>query len=326
MDALHNIEGMFLGNIENKTTVEVTDGNLKKYEKAMNSGEYLMVSFTRADAVTGDLSFVEDDITVVMKSDQITGKPYALKYRAQKLGEQYCVKVQHIDTEKKVVTVSHHAARSEKRPEIEKELDKYLARKEQTPIMLKGRVLKVQQKNVNGITVDTGVWLDLCGVGIPGYIYIGNWKKTFTETLQGKVNYGDIVDVMVLSKVDGRNGMYYYSCSRKELLADPWENAELREKYHKGDIVKIKCVSKKDGFWYGEINGLPDIQVLAEYPSQKHNFSIVPGFSYLGTLYHVDIKERSLKARVFQALSFDKMAEDSNRKPTDKADEQLQEE
>jgi len=116
---------------------------------------------------------------------------------------------------------------------------------------------------------------------------------------------------VVLSKVDGKNGMYYYSCSRKELVDDPWDSKELHEKYHKGDIVKIKCLSKRDNFWYGEINGLPDIQVLAEYPSHKHDFSIVPGFSYLGTLYHVDIKERSLKARVFQALTFDKMAEES---------------
>lgn len=311
MDVLHNIAGMFLGNKENKNVAGVNARNLKKYEEAKKTGEYLMLSFTRADAITGDLSFVEDDITVVMKSDQISGKPYALKYRAQKLEEQYCVKVLNIDTEKKIVEVSHHAARCEKRPEIEKELDKYLARKEQTPIMLKGKVMKVQRKKANEAMVDTGVWLDLCGVGIPGYIYIGNWKKTFTETLQGKVNYGDVVDVMVLSKVDGKNGMYYYSCSRKELVDDPWDSKELHEKYHKGDIVKIKCLSKRDNFWYGEINGLPDIQVLAEYPSHKHDFSIVPGFSYLGTLYHVDIKERSLKARVFQALTFDKLAEES---------------
>ena len=311
MDVLHNIAGMFLSNKESKTVSTVNARNLKKYEEAKKTGEYLMLSFTRADAITGDLSFVEDDITVVMKSDQISGKPYALKYRAQKLEEQYCVKVLNIDAERKIVEVSHHSARCEKRPEIEKELDKYLARKEQTPIVLKGKVMKVQRKKVDESMVDTGVWLDLCGVGIPGYIYIGNWKKTFTETLQGKVNYGDVVDVVVLSKVDGKNGMYYYSCSRKELVDDPWDSKELHEKYHKGDIVKIKCLSKRDNFWYGEINGLPDIQVLAEYPSRKHEFSIVPGFSYLGTLYHVDIKERSLKARVFQALTFEKMAGES---------------
>ena len=93
MDVLHNIAGMFLGNKENKNVAGVNARNLKKYEEAKKTGEYLMLSFTRADAITGDLSFVEDDITVVMKSDQISGKPYALKYRAQKLEEQYCVKV-----------------------------------------------------------------------------------------------------------------------------------------------------------------------------------------------------------------------------------------
>lgn len=317
MNTLQSIAGMFLGKQESRVISETNTRNLKKYEEARKNGEYMMLSFTRADAVTGDLSFVEDDVTVIMRSDQISGKPYALKFRAQKLEEQYCVKVMNVDAENRIVEVSHHAARSEKRPEIEKELDKYLSKKEQTPIILKGKVMKVQRKKVNEEMVDTGVWLDLCGVGIPGFIYVGNWKKTFTETLQGKVAYGDIVEVMVLSKVDGKNGMYYYSCSRKELVEDPWDSAELHEKYHKGDIVKIKCLSKRDNFWYGEINGLPDIQVLAEYPSQKHDFSIMPGFSYLGTLYHVDIKERSLKARVFQALSFEQMAEGAGEQPRD---------
>lgn len=326
MNTLHDVTNLFLGNAGNRPVVTEKAGNLKKYELAYRSGEYMMLGFTRVDSVTGDLSLVDEDITVIMPADQISGKPYDLRYRAQKLDDVYCVKVIRVDPERKVVYVSHQEARLEKRPEIEAELDKILASKEKTPVIVKGKVLKIQTKNAGGIIVDTGVWLDLCGVGIPAFIYVGNWKKTFTETLRGKASYGDIVDVTVLEKVERKNGMYYYSCSRKELVQDPWEEKELNEKYHKGDIVKIRCLSKRENHWFGEINGLTDIQVFVEYPSQKHDFAIVPGMEYMGTIYYINTEERSLKARVFQALSFEQIEEENEKNPTDDGSDEMDKE
>lgn len=316
MNTLYDITNLFLGNSGNRPTMAEKTGNLKKYELAYKSGEYIMLGFTRVDSVTGDLSLVDEDITVILPADQISGKPYDLRYRAQKLDDVYCVKVIRVDPERKVVYVSHQEARLEKRPEIETQLEKLLAAKDKTPIIVKGKVLKIQTRNIDGRTVDTGVWLDLCGVGIPAFIYVGNWKKTFTETLRGKTSYGDIVDVMVLEKVERKKGMYYYSCSRKELVQDPWDSKELNEKYHKGDIVKIRCLSKRENHWFGEINGLTDIQVFAEYPSQKHDFAIVPGMEYMGTIYYINTEERSLKARVFQALSFEQITEENEKGST----------
>jgi len=327
MNTLQNISDLFLGKPVNKSSEYEKAGHIHKYEQAYQSGEYMMMSFTRVDSVTGDLSLVEEDITVVMPSDQISGKAYDLRFRAQKLEDVYCVKVIGIDAAKKCVYVSHQAARLEKRPEIEEELQKCLISKVKTPIVVKGKVLKIQTKMVQGEPVDTGVWLDLCGVGIPGFIYVGNWKMTFTEALRGKVSYGDIVDVLVIDRVEQNNGMFYYACSRKELAQDPWESRELNEKYHKGDIVKIKCLSKRDNHWFGEINGLEDIQVFVEYPSQRHNFPIVPGMDYMGTIYYINPKERSLKARVFQALSLEQIIE-ADEKPAEEeqAAEEPQEE
>ncbi len=207
MNTLQNISDLFLGNQGNRPGVSERRGHLKKYESAFQSGEYMMLSFSRVDSITGDLSQVDEDITVIMPADQINGKPYDLRYRAQKLEDVYCVKVTGIGPARKAVYVSHQAARLEKRPEIETELQKYLSRKEKTPIVVKGKVLKIQTKMVKGEPVDTGVWLDLCGVGIPAFIYVGNWKRTFTETLRGKASYGDILDVIVLERVE-RKGMY----------------------------------------------------------------------------------------------------------------------
>lgn len=322
MELLQNVSNMFLNSV-NHATAGSSAGNMKKYELAYKSGEHIMLSFERADSITGDLSLVDEDITVIMPADQISGKPYDLKYRAQKLEQVYCVKVVGIDAANKLVHVSHHAARLEMRPKIEEELNKCLSAKTKTPILVKGKVLKIQTKMVDGVSTDIGVWLDLCGVGIPAYIYVGDWKKTYTESLRGKAKYGDIVDVIVMERVERNKGMYYYSCSRKELVQDPWENLKLNEKYHKGDIVKIRCISKKENHWFGEINGLEDIQVFAEYPSSKHNFSIVPGMEYMGTIYYINTEERSLKARVFQALSFEQLEEENITETDDLEDDSL---
>lgn len=174
MEKLQDIMDLFIGNAGKREMASEKKGHLKKYDTAYQSGEYMMLSFTRVDSITGDLSLVDDDITVIMPADQITGKPYDLRFRAQKLEDAYCVKVTGIEPARKIVYVSHQAARLEKRPEIEAELQKYLSAKEKTPLTVKGKVLRIQTKNVRGENVDTGVWLDLCGVGIPAFIYIGN--------------------------------------------------------------------------------------------------------------------------------------------------------
>lgn len=188
MNTLQNAADLFLQKAGSRPAVAVSSGQMKKYEQAYRSGEYMMLSFAKADSVTGDLSLIDEDITVIMPADQISGKPYDLKFRAQKLDDIYCVRIMSIDNANRIVYVSHQEARLEKRPEIEAVLERNV--KENTPVAVKGKVLKIQTRNVNGEQVDSGVWLDLCGVGIPGFVYIGNWKKTFTENLRGKVFMG----------------------------------------------------------------------------------------------------------------------------------------
>lgn len=74
-----------------------------------------MLSFAKADSVTGDLSLIDEDITVIMPADQISGKPYDLKFRAQKLDDIYCVRIMSIDNANRIVYVSHQEARLEKK-------------------------------------------------------------------------------------------------------------------------------------------------------------------------------------------------------------------
>lgn len=52
-----------------------------------------------------------------------------------------------------------------------------------------------------------------------------------------------------MNRKQKQRGIIYYACSRKELVENPWEQMDLEEKYHVGDIVivRIKCLSLKKG-------------------------------------------------------------------------------
>ena len=68
---------------------------------------------------------------------------------------------------------------------------------------------------------------------------------------------------------------------------------------------------------------MDDIQVFVEYPSERHNFAIIPGMEYMGTIYYINQDEHSLKARVFQALSLEQLEEENTnveQTDTDEAD------
>lgn len=309
-ESLLEISGKFLGG-KREAYRRADTGNrgehLKKFKERMESGEYFQIIFEKAEA-DGTLSKVEDNVIIRMEPQEINGDVYDLRFKSQKLADPYYVRVVSVEEESSVVWVSHNRARVEMRPGIEEEINSRLKDKKSGMLRVKGKVMRVQSKTVQGESVDTGVWLDLCGVGILGFVYIGDWAQTFTPMLRGEVSYGDVIEVCVKERKvrkQKKNDVVYYACSRKELADNPWEKKSLTEKYHVGDIVRIKCLSLKEGHWFGEINGLKDIQVFAEYPSKSRNFSIIPGMEYMGKIYYMNTEERSLKARVFQALTLE---------------------
>lgn len=317
MDQLIDISAKFLGRETERSKGKeefTTSYSLEKYRALMESGEYMQINFEKVDA-DGTLSKVEENVLIQMKPDEITGEAYDLHYKSQKLADVYYVRVINIDEGSHTVWVSHNAARMDKRPELEQEINRRLENKEPI-IRVKGKVLRIQTKMVNGESTDIGVWLDLCGVGILGYVYIGDYANTYTSALKGLIGYGDILEVNIKEKkvrTQRNKQVTYYTCSRKELIENPWDQKSLQEKYHEGDIVRIKCLTLREGHWFGEINGL-NIQVFTEYPSAIHNFPIIPGMEYMGKIYHMDVKGRSLKARVFQALTLDGYAQPKQQK------------
>lgn len=309
-ESLLEISGRFLGGkreMRHVADMENKGEHLRKFIDRMESGEYFQILFEKAEA-DGTLSRVEDNVVIRMEPQEISGDVYDLRYKSQKLADSYYVRVVSVDEENSVVWVSHNKARVEMRPGVEEEINNRLKDKKSGMVRVKGKVIRIQSKIVQGESTDTGVWLDLCGVGILGFVYIGDWAQTFTPMLRGEVSYGDVIEVCVKERKirkQKKKDIVYYACSRKELADNPWEKKSLTDKYHVGDIVRIKCLSLKEGHWFGEINGLKDIQVFAEYPSAARHFAIIPGMEYMGKIYYMNTKERSLKARVFQALTLE---------------------
>lgn len=294
MGNIQYAESMFLG--FDKKAAGAKKDNLAVYKDYLKKGQYFQTSFEQID-VKGRLVQFDGNIKIIMESANINGRDCNPRYRAEKLKSLYCVKVNQINDKDNSVIVSQASAREEQKPVVQNELDKKLEQSN-LPIHVKGRIVKIRTKNTGE---DIGIWLDLCGVGIMGYVFIGDWNPTYTPSFQGLVQYGDIVDIVVREKKEYDNGFSYYVCSRKELIDNPW-NETLNEKFHVGDIVKIKCKSLNGNHWFGEIKGLEKIQVFTEFPSSIHSFEIEVGKEYLGKIYHMDIDKHSLKARVFQII------------------------
>lgn len=299
-EKIRNIEGMFLGeSLDLSSDRKGTEGVLSRYRGYKEKDQHFKLTFDQADT-NGNLVFFDKDIKVIMKSNDINGVSYNPRYKSDKLKIPYCVKVIDFDEKNKIVNVSHHSARLEKKPIVEQEIAGRLEKKE-SGIEVRGKVIKIKTKEKKGMVEDIGVWLDLCGVGLMGYVFIGDWSPTYTQSLRDVTEHGSVVNVVIKDKKIFDSGFQYYVCSRKELIEDPWSE-KLENKVHEGDIVKIKCISLEENHWFGQIAGVDEIQVFTEYPSSIHAFKIIPGHEYLGKIYHMNVKERSLKARVFQWL------------------------
>ena len=137
-DPLFELSGKFLGGKKEIRTTIIGTGNknscLGKYKKQMENGEYIQLSFEKANA-DGTLSkVIEDGVVICMAPEEINGEAYDLRYKSQKLADTYYVRIVKVDETAGVVWVSHNEARRDKRPEIETEINKRLASKREQVI------------------------------------------------------------------------------------------------------------------------------------------------------------------------------------------------
>lgn len=279
---------------------------LEKYKQYLKEETVFSVFFVKADT-NGNLIAYDGNtnIEIRMENKEINGYEYNAYRRKYFLSKEWGVKVVKIDEQKKIVYVSHEQIRNEDRKKLEKIIEKELGK-----CVVPAKVIKV----LEGL-----VLLDIGGMGIPGYMWVRNWSQTYTETISDYVQKGDIIKVAILGKnslTDKQRKRHFswtdrdcYECSRKDAMtSDPWKG--LSEKLKKNDIIHARCkrISSDEGYFWGIVDGMPEINVFCSYASKQGDkvlresrvkkADIILDEIYDVQVYKIDEEKRILRAWV----------------------------
>lgn len=270
---------------------------LDKYQAKQKEEEVISIEFSATDT-NGDLYTFDGPVKIILPNKELYGKKYDSYDRADKLMYPYGVSVKALDYEKGEVIVSRAQAVAIDRERLKSALDQCI--KDEEYCEVPARVVRV---------LPHLVVIDLGGLGIPGYIRIKEWSKTYTESFRGLVNNNDLVIVSVKSKgmekklaksMKWQNDEIFYECSRREAMkVDPWEGIE--ERFPEKAVVRVTCTLKRDRNFFGRIKGLDEINVYCEYPDG--NIRIIEGFEYEGYVARVSEKTQLLRVRIFRQLT-----------------------
>lgn len=276
---------------------------IEKYKRYLEGKTTFPVFFLKADN-EGNLITYDSGVMLKMENKEIVGREYEIARRAYILSQSYTVQVTDIDMENGIVYVSHEKVRSKDRESLEKILEKEIGE-----CIVPARVITV----LEGI-----ILLDIGGLGIPGYLWIRNWSRAYTQDLSDFVKKNDIIKVAVIEKnsltSDQRKKYFHwserdcYECSRKAIEEiDPWE--KLGQSFQIGDIVHVRCrhIAPKGSYFWGYIDGIPEITVFCSYSKSNgedvlSRKEIILGELYDACIYRLNENEHIIRANVFRRI------------------------
>lgn len=293
------VEGDLLGSYRNDKVAKARRDTLGKYRKLEQEEGTFEAEFPILDA-EGNLRVEEDGVRLVLPAGEIEAITEDMNIKGTALTlYKYRVSVSHIDTANGVVYLKFNNGVSAVRDKYIKAIDESLSKGEKFCARARVEYVKYTQ-GVNRVT------LNIAGARIPGFVNLVDWSKSYLPTLEGIVKRGDIVTVVVTEKYN-KGGKVLYKCSRKLALDDAiWSGIE--ERYPEKSIVRIKCIQKRKNSFFGQIEGLKDIEVFCEYPSsnvdqQGKPLIITPGGLYQGYIYRVSEERKMLKARILYQIT-----------------------
>ena len=266
---------------------------IEKYKNAMAAGKAFNIKFEAIDSAMG-LAYVEDNgVRVCIPLSSLAGSSESNGLGPTALVRvPYSVKVEKIDETACTVYCKAQDAKADARSAYREAIEKALSKGEQ--FCVRTRVVHV---NITG----RRLFVDIAGVGLQGVIHQPDWSRTYTSSFKNIVSEGDIVPVVITGKARVKNSNVYV-CSRKlAILEDSWTGIEKR--YPVGSLVTIKCIQRREHCFFGNIEGLRDIEVFCEYPplptdSRNNPLVIVEGEYYMGKIYRVSEEKKSLKVRI----------------------------
>lgn len=272
---INDIEKLFLPTSLYVSKEDKDTELLSKYQKKMEKNEYIIVTFDQID-IEGNCYKVIGQITIIMHAE----KEYSDFQRSDILTQAICVKIIEVDFKQKIIYVSNRQAREEQKPEIIKEINKRLIRNEEVKIM--GRIVKIHKKIVKGEERDVGVWLDLCGVGILGYIPIKFWGDTYVTKLN-HVAMGKVIATTVIGKKNKtKHAIFHYEC----MYQNECNHGEEIQRYYKNDLIEFECAECKKSLWMGKILGTNEVC----YGNYAKKVPMISGLTYKGKVNAITIK------------------------------------
>lgn len=261
---------------------------LEKYKQYKAKNRIFNVKFVKITADKSAYEVDEDGCTLVLKMDECQNYRMAFKIKGLNTEKTFRVSVGSIDEENKKIYLLCDTVSGNLRNYYIRQIDDLMSKNQKV-------VLHAVVKGVLDRGEASSLTLDIEGVGIPGRMIIQDWSVNRTRSLSEIVKVGDIIPVRLMKKRRLRgSSAIYFECSRREVV-EPLEWESVVERYPKGTIVTLTCVSCRPRNFFATIQGLDDLEVLCTYPQDRKDsngnpISIDVGCDYKGYIARVDEK------------------------------------
>lgn len=276
---LEEIEKFFLPVINNLETEPEENSNLEtqlmEYYEKYNRNEYLLVQFDRGNR-EGIFEKVIGLVTIRMEAKNLGTLP---------LRQQICCKIVDIN-DSGIINVSNLEARKEQKPAILTELNQALQLT--GAVTVKGKIIQLHKRIISGEERTLGAWLDICGVGIPGFLAYRFWAlpEKLNEKLLGKT-----IEVVIFEKKQRtKHTILHYECRMPDMVKI---NDNLI-----GSSIQVQCTERTRTMWYGTC----DAGIC--YGNYPKDMLVLPGFQYEGEIVGMH-KKRGLSVALTQATGLE---------------------
>lgn len=263
---------------------------MQKYKDYLEKSQKFTFVFGTTDK-EGNLLGLDGSIKLFLNKEEVFTSNCKNKSLQDYMGKSLDVSVVSIDEKNSAVYVGCEEL---KRQFLKTELSKVFMKKK---VRCKGIISSVYAENA---------YVNLEGVGLPGYISAENWRKnTFTRDLTEVCKVGEVYDFEAYAfepqPMSKNKKLKFYMLSRKNLTTDPWDN--FPEGFYQVDgncdVECVQIISQKN-YWWGRIAGLQDIEVQGVI--QKKNPMAI-GNVYRCRILTVDSKKREFRVLPFKTIS-----------------------
>lgn len=290
-------EGFDFGDL--RQTIDLSpDEVLERYERMKEENTPFSISFDMRSKGNGLFTF-RDGIRIYLSTSKNGGEivPYTLYGEFKpKVGDMYTVMVDRILKKERTVYVTSVQPGSETRKRLIEAILDGIGKKEYMRLL--ARVVGFTgEDSRTGARTDDIAMLNIGELGIIGVIPKKEWSTCYTSSFDGRLKKGDVVEVAIHKSAHWKTG-YVFICSRRLIMEqdgiDPWEDIDKR--VPKGTTIKLKCIqTNADGF-FAVTDGLPEIEIICDYPKQNADFMVEVGKEYIAKIKRSEPERHRLTA------------------------------